>query len=502
MGPPDVVTLPIFDLPPSFPMMVPAPLIHPYETLPQNPVFMPEPYLQPAPQHQPQDEGHKIYLCKDNFEPITAMQADSLKDFLFSQMLLETKNGDGWAPDFTLKGLQNTHRYELITTDDSTRDWLVNLNFSRFTEFNVIVYTKEELWYERAAIWLPGHSRSRIEPLDKLKLQNRRLEGVNINKWKFIKKIVIAKGTRLYVDMPPSSARALEKHKMMLSYELQKVNVYLKAVAVDKDVFDAGLKKPTTADVGVISEAILNSPMPSLTYDPSLVKITLKGCKSITLQQARKIKDVLIYHIFRYNQEIQFRENNQQNLFMYPTCRTDFVKYGIFPPNCFGVVPQNAETKQWLLGQHLGKVTGRTIVVLGAEDDNTKFFKLHVFVPNEYQLNPAVVAERLKQSNQGVKGINFNIWKPLQISPTRKNNKSKFELEVDLESLETLSKMKYQLDYLDITNTSHTVYFQSDYSHSELEELIEKTKAEMTDSYDIANMDLDSDSDDSIICLD
>ena len=518
--PPEVVTLPVLGVPPAMPgmnhgmvpMMVPAPFIHPYDPLPQNPMFIPEQFHQPPAQqpeqyHQPAvqeqeryrqpspqqpdqyDEGYKLYLCKDDFEPISSRQADDLKDFLISQMLKESEIAQGWAPDFTLKGLQNSHRYELITKDDSTRDWLVNLDYSEFTDFHVIVYTKEELWYERAAVWLPGHSRSRnIEPLDKLKLQNKRLEGINISKWKFVKKIVTQKGTRLYVDMPPSSARALEKQKMVLSYELQKVNVFLKAIAVDKAAFDAGLKEPSTAEFSVISEAVQNSPMPSLAYDQALIKITLKGCKTLSLQQARKIKEVLIYHLFRYHQQDG-------------SLRTDFVKYGFYPPNCFGVVPQNPETKKWLFSQHLGKVNRQSIVVLGAEEENTRFFRMSVVLPSEFQLNPSIVAERLKQSNQGVKGINFNIWKPLKLTPDRKFNKVRFEVEVDLDSLETLSKMNYQLDYVDVENTYLSAYFKSEYSYSELEELMAKYKAEMTDSYDIANMDLDSDSDDDIICL-
>uniref|UniRef100_A0A2A4JRP1 DUF4780 domain-containing protein n=1 Tax=Heliothis virescens TaxID=7102 RepID=A0A2A4JRP1_HELVI len=503
--PPEVVSLPMLGLQQQFqpslnpaivPMMVPAPFMNPYDNLPQNPVFAaPEPSVfqqqmqQQPPEPTSQEDNYKLYLCKDDFDQISVIQADLLKDFLISQMFKETEVSQGWAPDLTLKGLQNSHRYEILTKDESTHDWIINLDFSQFKPFNVIVYTKEELWYERAAVWLPGHSRSRnIEPLEKLKLQNKRLEGVNVSKWKFVKKIVTNKGTRLYVDMPASSARALEKNKMMLSYELQKVNVFLKAVAVDKDAFDAGLKEPSVVNIAEISAAIQNSPMPSLTYDPSLVKITLKGCKSLTLMQARKIKEVLIYHLFRYHQQDG-------------TSRTDFMKYGFFPPNCFGVVPQNPESKKWLLSQHLGKVNRQAIVVLGGEDENTRFFKMTVVVPNEYQINPAIVAERLKQSNQGVKGINFNIWKATKVIPDRK--KAKLEVNIDLESLETLSKMKYQLDYVGHENTSHTVYFRSEYSQSRLEDLINKCKAEMEDSYDIANMDLDSDSDDDkVICLD
>lgn len=501
MVPPEVVTIPTLGDPSTIPpimhhtmvpMMVPAPFIHPYEAMPQNPVYVPEPvqFEQAIPESSTNEECYKLYLCKDDFDHITNSQADLLKDFLIAEMLKETETSKVWAPDFTIKGLQSAHRYEVVTKDDSSRDWLVNLDFSGFRYFHVLVYTKEELWYERAAVWLPGHSRSRnIEPLEKLKLQNKRLEGVNINKWKFVKKIVTQKGTRLYVDMQPSSARALEKHKMMLSYELQKVNVFLKAVAVDKAAFDAGLKEPSILEPAEIAMAIQNSPMPSLAYEHSLVKITLKGCKSLSLIHARKIKEVLIYRLFRYLQQDG-------------TSRTDFLKYGLFPPNCFGIVPQNQESKKWLLSQHLGKVNRQAIIILGGEDENTRFIKMNVTVPNEYQINTAIVAERMKQSNQGVKGLNFNIWRPIRVSTDRK--KSTFEVEVDLESMETLSKMKYQLDYVDCSNISHSVYFKSEYSEPELEKLMEKYKSEMTDSYDLASMDLDSDysEDDDVICLD
>ncbi|XP_050555711.1 uncharacterized protein LOC118276710 isoform X1 [Spodoptera frugiperda] len=499
MLPPELVTMPMLSMQPGMatvlppgvvPMMVPAPFMHPYKPVSPTPVFAPEPeQLQYQEQASSSDDDmHKLYLCKDDFDQISAHQADLLKEFLITQMIKETQISQGWAPDFTLKGLQNTYRYEILTKDDITRDWLINLDFSQFEPFHVLAYTKEELWYQRAAVWLPGHSRSRnIEPLDKLKLQNKKLEGVNVHSWKYVKKIVTQKGTRLYVDMPPASARALEKHKMMLSYELQKVNVFLKSVAVDKNVFDAGLKQQSTITTSQISDAIQNSPMPSLSYDPSLVKITLKGCKTLTLTQARKIKEVLIYQMFRYHQQDG-------------SSRTDFIKYGFFPPNSFGVIPQNPETKKWLLSQHLGKVNRQTIVVQGGQDEYTRYFRMTAVVPNENYIVPGIVAERIKQSNQGVKGINFNLWKPIRATSEWK--KAMFEVDIDLESLETLSHMKYQLDYVDQFNVTHSVYFKSEHTEEALEDMIHKYKAEMSDSYDVANMDLDSDSGDDVICLD
>ncbi|XP_026743479.1 uncharacterized protein LOC113505133 isoform X3 [Trichoplusia ni] len=522
--PPEVVSLPIVEVPPGIPqplpgmpppmqhampgpmpplmnpamvpMMVPAPYMHPYEAMPQ-PLFAPEPvnFQQPFPEKPDTEECYKLYLCKDDFNQITDVQADLLKDFIITRMFSETAQSQGWAPDFTLKGLQSQHRYELLTKDDSSRDWLVNLDFSEFTHFNVLVYTKEELWYERAAIWLPGHSkiarsnRSLVGPLINLKLQNRQVDGINIEKWKFVKKIVTRKGTRLYVDMPPSSARTLEKQKIMLSYDLQKVNVFLKAVAVDKDAFDAGLKEPSVEDPNEIAAAIHNSPMPALTYDPAMVKITLSGCKTLTLTHARKIKEVISYHLFKY------LKNDG-------TSRTDFLKYGFYPPNYFGIIPENDESKKWLYTQNFGKINRLSIVVLGGDENNIPYFRMSVTVPNKtqaVQTHLLLITERLKASNQGVKGINFNLWKPIKIVPEWK--KCRYEVDIDIDSLETLSKMKYQLDFVDHL-TTHTVYFKSEHSEAKLEEILSKYKSEMTDSYDVANMELDTDSDEDIICLD
>lgn len=464
------------------PLMVPAPSFIPQfeknnEPLPNRSVYTSD-----------SDQGYNLYLCKDDFEPYSSNQADYLKKFLVHKIVQTSETGQGWCPDLTLKGLQSLYRYELVTKDESTRDWILSLDFSEFDLFNVLVYTKEELWFERAAVWLPGHSRCRnIEPLTKLKLQNKKLEGVNIGKWKFVKKIITAKGTRVYVDMPPSSARALETHKMMLSYELQKVNVFLKAVAVDKDAFDAGLKETSVSNQSEIIAAVQNSPMPSLGHDPNIVKIALKGNKAFSVSQARKIKEMIIYHIFRYHQNAG-------------SSKTDFIRFGFCQPGHFGVLPENTESKRWLMALNIGKLNRHAIVVLGADESSKRYIKMSVVLKHEHNLNPALIFERLKQSNQGVKGLNFSLWKPGKVFPNRDRTRSTFEIEMDLESIETLRDMDFKLDYIDDRHNQDNVSVEYKHSEAKLDELIKKYKAELNDSYDLTNMDLgSSDEDDDIV---
>lgn len=433
-----------------------------------------------------------LYLCKDDFEPYSEAQAEYLKKYLVSQIVKVSSTG--WSPDFTIKGLQSMYRYEVATKDENTRNWLVNLDFTKFILFTVLVYTKEELWYERAAIWLPGHSKCRnIEPLAKLKLQNKKLEGANVGKWKFVKKIITPKGTRVYVDMPPSSARSLEKHEMQLSYELQKVNVFLKAVAVDKDVFDAAMKITSVGDQSEIIQAAKNAPMPSLTHDKNMVKIGLKGNKALSVDQARKVKDMLIYHIFKYHQE-------QGN------CRTDFTKYGFCQPGYLGVVPENTESKRWLMSVNIGKVNKHQVVVLSPDDNKSKFITMFVHVKNDLLSPMSLIVERLKQSNQGVRGLNFNMWKPIKVSPTRETrSKCILEVKMDIDSIETIMKLNYKLDYVDERHNqegNYIAHITSEYSPSKLEEKIMKLKEESKDSYDVANMEIaSSDEDEDIVFL-
>nr|XP_026483955.1 uncharacterized protein LOC113391994 isoform X2 [Vanessa tameamea] len=448
--------------------------------------FMPT--YQEAPQpifEENKKEGYSLYLCKDDFQPIVEYETDKLKDFLIQQLIKVTETCEGWAPDFTLNKQNSTYRNEVITRDERSRDWLLSLDFSDFTEFNVLVYTTEELWYERAAIWLPGHSRCRnIEPLSKLKLQNKKLEGVNIGKWKFVKKIVTDKGTRVYVDMPPSSARALEKHKMMLSYELQKVNVFLKAVAIDKDAFDAGLNESSLKVLPLSA----NCPMPSLGHDPNIVRIAAKGNKPLSLITARKIKDLIIFRLFKYHQ-------------LEGKSRTDFVKYGFCQPGYLGILPENEESRKWISSIDLGKINRQLLVVIGADENKTIYFKMNIFIPREYAVNTALVYERLRHSNQGVKGVNFNLWKNQKI--VKSNAKVIFQVDMDLESVETISKMNYQLDYVADGHDIKCVTVDAEFSRSKVEEMIAKYRAEMTDTYDVENMELaSSDSEDEVICLD
>lgn len=466
--------------PPMHPMMMGPPMMVP---APMFPSFQ-EPQFQPSPK----PEGYNLYLCKDDFEPFSELQADYLRQFLINQIIGVTEVSQGWSPDFTFKGLQSSCRFEMHTNDEMSKDWLVNFDFSVFNLFNILVYTNEELWYERAAIWLPGHSRYRnIEPLTKLKLQNKKLEGANVGKWKFVKKIVTAKGTRVYVDMPPSAARALEKHKMTLSYELQKVNVFLKAVAIDKDAFDIGLKDPSITDESEIKNAVMNSPMPSIGKDPKIVKIGLAGNKPLTILQARKVREMLIYQIFKYHQE-----DGRSS--------TDFTKHGFVSPGYLGVLPENAESKRWLAGVNIGKLNKQSIIILGTDESNTRYIDMSILIPLDTKVNCAIVFERLKQSNQGVKGLNFSKWKPKKMVEERAKIKYRFEVDIDIESVETIVSMNYMLDYVD-DKSSKCVHVRYDKSERHLLETIKKYKMEFHDTYDDANMDLassDSDNEDIV----
>ncbi|KAJ2943082.1 hypothetical protein O0L34_g18772 [Tuta absoluta] len=512
--PPMMVNLP----PPT--IHIPNPMLMPQFDLVQQMGMMAQPLMVPAPTYDKrddqhtftaqlakhlqaaenlvqggkQDEGYNLYLCKDDFAPYSSIQAEYLKKFLVAELIKASQSGQDWSPDFTLKGLQSVFRYEVETRDEATKQWLIEMDFSEFKLFNVLVYSKEELWYERAAVWLPGHSRCRnIEPLEKLRLQNSGLEGVNIGKWKLVKKVVTAKGTRIYVDMPPSSARALEKYKMVLSYELQKVNVFLKAVAVDKEAFDAGLRENAVTNDTVIADAAQNSIMPSIGNDPKIVNITLKGNKSITVQQARKIKEMLIYHIFKHHQSLP------------SGLRTDFVKFGYSLPGYLGVVPENAETKKWLMGINIGKLNKHPVVVLGVDETNTKYIKLSVTLSrDDNSRSKALIFERLKQSNQGVKGLNFSKWKALMVRTPRDTHRPVLDIEMDLESVETIiNELNYTLDYVGDRHEQRVVQVKYEHSEKRLLELINKLKSEMDDSYDVANMEIASsdENDDDIVFM-
>ncbi|XP_050680314.1 uncharacterized protein LOC126976151 isoform X2 [Leptidea sinapis] len=425
-----------------------------------------------------------LYLCKDDFDPINSSEAVDLKNFLVQSMIEASNISRGVTPDFTLKGLQSVFRYEVEARDAASKEWLIYLDFQKFRRFNVLVYTKEELWYERAAIWLPGHSSryDKLKPFDKLRLQNK-LDGVDLGKWKLVKQVVTLKGVRLYVDMPPSSARALEKHKMKLSYELQKVDVYLKAVAVDKDAFDAGLK------VKSIEPPVETATMSSLPQDTKIIKFALKGDKPISMPIARKIKSNIVSNIFKY------LTNGGKS-------KIDVVKYGIAHPGYFGLLPENDDTRRWFLNYNsgFGMVNKLPVVIVGG-NDQTRYIRMEIFLPPNVVMAATSALEKLRSSNHGVKKLNITKWKAIKINKHRSMNKSRLEVEIDIESVETLRKMGFKLDFVISANQCYSVDVRSVDSERNLINMLEKYKSEQSDSYEVSNMDIAS-SDDDVLCLD
>ncbi|XP_037876010.1 uncharacterized protein LOC101737620 isoform X1 [Bombyx mori] len=434
--------------------------------------------------------GFNLYLCQENFEPFTDTEADEIKSFLIWQTMKVTETSRGWSPDITFKGLQSVNRYELFTMDEATKKWLLKIDYSELKNLNVLMYTMEELWYERAAIWLPGHysKKTRLEPFEKLKLQNKRLKDVNIGKWKLVKQIVNVKGTRLYVDLSPTSARMLARYKMKLSYELQKVDVYLKASAVDKDTFDAGLKEKSVTDRNLIMKTARTTPMPVIQNGPSVVKITLDRTRYLTPGQTFKLREIVIYHLFRYLEHGG-------------TGSTDFEKYGFISPNIVGIVPENEESKRWLLNHQFGKLHYSQILVMcGGPQDNVTYMTMHVSVPT-YKNSPksSVIFEGIKKSNANIKGLNTHLWKLRGVHHSKQKSETKLHLDVDIKSIEKLIEMNYAISYADSNNRRHTLTMKHDYSEAKFMRLVKRHKTEMDDS-SVVNMEFSSDEDD-VICL-
>ncbi|CAK1595050.1 unnamed protein product [Parnassius mnemosyne] len=471
-------------------VMVPAPaLVQQMPIMAPVPMMVPMPYSVSQPELEPMlpQEGHQLFLCKDNFQAFNETQADYLKNYIISKIIQETESSNAWAPDLTLRGLQNELRYEVWTRDEQSKDWLLKLDFNDFSFFNVLVYTSEELWHERAAIWLPDHSRLQmLSPLDKLKLQNRYLTNLNIDKWKLVKQIVTEKGTRLYVDMPPSSARALETHKMTLSYELSKVTVFLKADAVDKNAFDAGLDEKSIIVTPDLYKR--NTPMPAInSQDPNIVKFCFNGTTPIHLQTAQKVKESIIYHMYKYLQQGG-------------KSKTDFLKYGYCKPGYLCVIPENEESRKWLNMMYFGNIKRQFITVYGADDSNIKFISITMSLPNEPNLTPKNVLEKLKLSNRGVKGLKFGLWKNGFISAHHKQRMN-YSVDVDLVSLETLINLKLILDY-SYNNRNETVFVKSNHSVAKLKEIINQHKAALEDKLDVTNMEISTSDDESVVCID
>ncbi|XP_068624560.1 uncharacterized protein [Battus philenor] len=468
------------------PVVVPQnPLIAPLSMMLPVPFAIPTlPPIEPMPQLQ---EGFIFYLCKENFQAFNETQAAGLREFIIKKIVQETQFSNGWAPDLTLRGVQNEIRYEIWTSDEKSRDWLMELDFKDFTYFNVMIYTSEEVWYERAAVWLPSNDKKHIlTPLDKLKLQNRFMVGVNINLWKLVKQIVTVNGTRLYVDIPPSSARALRHHNMSLSYELQKVQVFLRAEAVDKNAFDAGLKETSLT---VVPESCKqHKAMPAInSQDSNIVKICLSN-NTINLALARRVKDLLIRQIYKYIQEGG-------------RSRTDFLKYGYCKPGYFCVIPENEETAKWINDITIGKINGQMINILGGPHVNTKYFTLTSLLPCEQNLTPKKVLEKLKTSNRGVNGLKFNLWKKGHLDKTNENRKLCYHVDVDIDSAEAIMQNRFFLDYSH-ESRSETIFINFKVSNSKLSEIIDKCRAENTDTVAVTNMDISSDEEEDVICLD
>ncbi|XP_013145570.1 PREDICTED: uncharacterized protein LOC106108833 [Papilio polytes] len=445
--------------------------------------------VEPTPNIQEDwaQEGYCLYLCKDNFEAFNDKQGQYLKDFIVKSIIeaSETSN-DSWTPDLTLRGVQKDTRYVVWTSDELSRNWLLKLDFSKFSYFNVIIYTSEDYVDERAAIWLPGHTKTRgMPPLKKLVMQNRHLSNVNIQTWKLVREIVIEKGTRLYVDMPPSSARALEKHKMTLSYELQKVQVFLRAVAIDTDAFDAGLEEISSAVSTNLYQK--NAPMPAIDSEaPHVIKLCLDNTP-VSVSTARKIKEELISQMYKY-----IKDGGKS--------RMDFLKYGYCKPGYFCVIPENTETAKWVKTQRMRRFNNHMITVCEAEKVSVKYITMTCLLPYDQTLTPKKVVENFKMSNRGVKGLKFNLWKNGRVFTTKNNTKTLYRADVDLESVDTLMKLNFSLDYSKDNRKSETVIMKYHYKVPNLKDMIKRFKEETTDTLRVTNMEISSE-DEDIICL-
>lgn len=415
-----------------------------------------------------------LYLCKKDFSAILNDEVILLKDFLVSQ-IFETTTSTGWAPTLSMKGLQSAFRYQVIAEDDLSREWLLNFDFSSFRTFDVVVYSNEEPLYKRAAIWLPGHSTTYLhnEPLKKLQMQNRHLVGVNINQWILIQKIITQKGIRIYVDMPSSSARALAKYNMLLSYELQKVNVFLRSVAVDKETFDCGLQELSLSE---IPHDISDTPLPTLHYEPGVIRLCQIDDKLLTAQNAQKVKELLILRIYNYYENERGKG------------RTDFIKFGFCQPGYFAVLPENKETVDWLLSIEIGHISNGKIVVCSKDRNNNKTLKFECTLSHpKGEVQPEVILERLNRWNKQHKGLNILTWNVHSIS--HNNKMVKMGVTVDFKSAVLLQKLGYKLKYY-----KEKIKFNHQYKN--IGEMLNQRSHESEDIYDVANMEMDSENED------
>ncbi|GBP97281.1 hypothetical protein EVAR_70282_1 [Eumeta japonica] len=95
----------------------------------------------------------------DDFSAISTVEADTIRQFLVSKIFDATASSasNGWVPNFIMRGLSSLCRYEVETNDRLSKIWLEQFDFSDLGGIHIVVYNKEELWYERV-LWLPGHS--------------------------------------------------------------------------------------------------------------------------------------------------------------------------------------------------------------------------------------------------------------------------------------------------------------------------------------------------------
>lgn len=428
---------------------------------------------------------YDLCLCKIDFSPFSDNEAAEVRKFLVSQIFkTSVSRNKSWAPSITIKGIQTRCRFQVLAENEASKQWLLKFNFSKFPLFDIMLYTKEELWYERAAIWLPGISRAQhIEPLVKLKLQNKCLEGVNLDKWKLVKTIVTTKGIRIYVDIPPSSRQALEKYNMLLSYELVKVTVYMKSATVDSVAFNAGLQQPSV-DIKTLQEAMEDEQMPIIKNDLKVVRIGMRNVNQYTIEQVKQIKSKLVNYMFRFHQNDKGRT------------KTDFVKYGFCPPGFFAVLPENKETEKWLTAHKFGTIGKNEIVALSAEVTNDRFIRLTAMVPYHFsnfpKFYPHVVLELLHKYNKEIKNLFIGKWKIIEAVASREGKEYRIVLDVDLESLKTLSLQRrpFMLRF-EYGFRSFEVKFERD--HDDIAKVIKQLENETKDSYVVTNMELDSD---------
>lgn len=421
----------------------------------------------------------KLSLCKIDFSPFTKSEVDHIRDFVVGRIFEASASGDsGWSPTVTFKGLQTNCRYELVAEDEMSYKWLMDVDFTRFKSFGVIPYTKDELWFERASILLKDSCHWQLEPFQKLKLQNKFLEGVNIGKWKLVKQIVSFKGIQIYVDIPPSSKVALEKYNMQLSYEFQKVTVLMKTSAIDPAKFDAGLYSSDGLSMQQYASLLQNASLPIMT-DEGMMRLSLED-STCNITQAKRIKDKILqtlYDYLMYNKVV---------------CKTDFVKCGYSPPGHLVILPENKMSRNWFNYRFFGIVSGRRIVLVEDENDEVQLLRVTADIPSlltRRSYNPAEILKIVANATVGMR-INVDRWKVVDaVYPESNNSMLVIKLDIDAESVRTLHRRDFGLGF-NVGNQKCYIKFRHDCPN--IKRFLSRCGLD-DDSYVVTNMDLDSD---------